>query len=179
MSEPFIGEIRIFCGMFNPRDWAFCNGVTLPISQNTALFAIIGTYYGGDGRSTMGLPNLQGCTPIHVSGTSGQGPGLSRYTLGQKVGAISIQLHESTMPNHKHTATPAADTPPRSQVADPTNNFRGRIPAIYNENYATDLVETSPDTVGLQGGTEPHSNQQPFLAVNYIISLDGVFPQRN
>ena len=171
MADPFIAEIRIFAGNYSPRGWAFCNGQLLPIAQNTALFSLLGATYGGDSQSTFALPDLQGRAPMHP----GQGPGLSPRSLGEQGGVESVTLLEQEMPQHTHplrgVAAPANATSPGggaiAQAGDGTHLFGGAPGASM-----------APDTGGGTGGGLPHTNMQPFLTLNYIIALQGVYPQR-
>ncbi len=173
MSEPFTAEIRIFAGNFAPRGWAFCDGQLLPIAQNTALFSLIGTTYGGDGRTTTALPNLQGRAPMHP----GRGPGLTARRLGQKVGVETVTLSEAQIPSHNHTAR--ADS--SSAVAGaPTNTSAfartgGDLDAYLT---ATPNVDLASSTLSTTGGGQAHTNLQPFLAINFIIALVGLYPSR-
>ena len=173
MSEPFVAEIRIFAGNFAPRGWAFCNGQLLPVSQNTALFSLIGTTYGGDGRSTTALPNLQGRAPMHP----GRGPGLTARRLGQRGGVEMVTLSEAQMPNHTHTArasevnanerTPGTTTLPAKPI--------GRGFFIYSGS-TSDRVDMMSSANA--GGSQAHNNLQPFLTMNFIIALVGLYPSR-
>lgn len=175
MSEPFVAEIRIFAGNFAPRGWAFCNGQLLPISQNTALFSLIGTTYGGDGRTTTALPNLQGRAPMHP----GRGPGLSDRRLGESGGAERVTLSEAQMPSHQHgvnytdellgTTTPTDALPGSS-------GGRGGGTALYKDGGAT--LENGGASRNA-GGSQPHNNLQPFLTMNFIIALVGLYPSRS
>jgi microcystin-dependent protein len=171
MSEPFIAEIRIFAGNFAPRSWAFCDGQLLPVSQNTALFSLIGTTYGGDGRTTMGLPNLQGRTPMHP----GTGPGLTARRLGQVGGVETVTLSEAQMPNHNHQATGSSDA---ANQRGPAGNLPaaggGRGAVAYKNATATAPFER----LTTSGGGQAHNNQQPFLTLNFIIALQGLYPSR-
>lgn len=171
MSEPFIAEVRIFGFNFAPRGWAFCNGQLLPISQNTALFSLLGTNYGGNGTTNFALPNLQGRTPI----SPGQGPGLSNRTLGEQAGSESVTLTAAQIPSHTHqlnATTPATTgTPGNAVTLAATAGAR-----VYRA--ATNLVAMSaPLSSG--GGGQPHENRQPYLGLNFVIALQGVFPSRN
>lgn len=173
MSEPFIAEIRIFAGNFAPRSWAFCNGQLLPISQNTALFSLIGTTYGGDGRSTTALPNLEGRAPMHP----GRGPGLTSRRLGQRGGVETVTLSEAQMPNHTHTiraaAVPADDDDPSS------NTVAARPIGGLLYGPANNLVAMADQSLPSAGGSQAHNNMQPFIAINYIIALQGLYPSRS
>lgn len=172
MSEPFLAEIRIFAGNFAPRGWAFCDGQLLPISQNTALFSLIGTTYGGDGRTTTALPNLQGRAPMHP----GRGPGLTSRRLGEKGGSETVTLTEAQMPNHSHTMM--ANPNPAEQPT-PVNNALARSVggSIYGD--ANNLVPFSAATMPSAGGGQAHNNMQPFLTLNFIIALVGLYPSRS
>ncbi len=165
MSEPFIAEIRIFAGNFAPRGWAFCDGQLLPIAQNTALFSLIGTIYGGDGRSTTALPNMQGRAPMH----SGNGPGLTSRQLGQKGGVEYITLNSLQIPAHNHYL----NAHNRGNAANPTDVFPEDGPGQTTHDA------TGADIVGNTGGSQPHFNMQPFLTINFIIALVGLYPSRN
>lgn len=177
MSEPFLGEIRLFAGSFAPRDWALCNGQLLSIQQNTALFAILGTTYGGDGKTTFALPNLQDRVPLNF----GQGPGLAEYALGQSGGEESVTLMQSEMPAHGHQAM--ADSSGSGVNASPANAvWTGTPPrggAIVYSSSAGSPVPMSPMALQPTGGSQPHNNQQPFLALTFIIALQGIFPVRS
>ena len=181
MSEPFIAEIRIFAGNFAPRGWAFCNGQLLPIAQNTALFSLIGTTYGGDGRTTTGLPNLQGRAPMHP----GRGPGLSSRRLGERGGSETSSLSTNQMPNHTHTAQASNDaatfgTPDNTHVI---GRGAGRFDAFFGTaNNLVDMQSASgsiPGSLNDTGGNQVHNNLQPFLTLSFIIALVGLFPSRS
>lgn len=175
MSEPFIAEIRIFAGNFAPRSWAFCDGQLLPISQNTALFSLIGTTYGGDGRTTCALPNLQGRAPMHP----GHGPGLSPRVLGQAVGVTDVTLTEAQMPSHTHSLTAA---PNPALVREPTSEVtlaRSRGATAYQSDATTNLTDMAAGALPAAGGSHAHNNLQPMLGINFIIALQGLFPSRN
>lgn len=170
MSEPFIAEIRIFAGNFAPRGWAFCNGQLLPISQNTALFSLIGTTYGGDGRTTTALPNLQGRAPMHP----GRGPGLTARRLGERGGTETITLSEAQMPNHTHRAIGSGED---DNSTLPVNHYYGALSTVYTSpaNLGAMADGSLPNT----GGSQPHNNMQPYLAINFIIALVGLYPSRS
>jgi len=174
MADPFLAEIRIFPFNFAPTGWAFCNGQLIPISQNTALFALLGTYYGGDGKSTFALPNLQGNAPMHP----GQGQGLSQRFLGEMSGVESITLLQSEMPVHTHFVM--AQNLPVGGVTTPSNTATLNRPASGN---LFNVVNPTPtpmafQEISLTGGGLPHNNMQPYLTLNFCIALQGVFPQR-
>lgn len=175
MSEPFIAEIRIFAGNFAPRSWAFCNGQLLPISQNTALFSLIGTTYGGDGRTTTALPNLQGRAPMHP----GRGPGLTARRLGERTGTETVTLSEAQIPNHNHTMQADGSTGGPlgggANASDPVNNYLGASVKYQNNITSTANMEA----LGNTGGSQAHNNMQPFLAINFIIALQGLYPSRS
>jgi microcystin-dependent protein len=180
MTQPFIGEIQLFGFNFNPRGWAFCNGTTLPIAQNTALFALLGTQYGGNGQTTFQLPNLAG----RGGCAQGQGPGLSPRTIGETYGVESVTLIQSEMPAHNHRINAYSQTAAGSGSHTPVSNgglsflaasttsktFR---PAPADTQLAPTMIQPS------QGGGLPHENQQPYLGVNFCIALQGIFPAFN
>nr|WP_193786887.1 tail fiber protein [Lacinutrix algicola] len=174
--EQFIGQIMMFGGNFAPRNWAFCNGQLLGISQHQALFSLLGTNYGGDGRTTFGLPDLRGRVPVHA----GNGPGLPPAKLGQKGGAATVILDINQIPAHAHSAAIEAVNPlPRGEnaVTNPTgayNALGGAYAMGKNTKMAADSV-----SVGQTGGNQAHDNMQPYQVVNYIIALDGIFPSRS
>ncbi|MFQ5524659.1 MAG: phage tail protein [Thermoanaerobaculia bacterium] len=174
MSEPFTAEIRIFAGNFAPRGWAFCNGQLLPVSQNTALFSLIGTIYGGDGRTTTALPNLKGRAPMHP----GRGPGLTSRRLGQRGGVESVTLTEAQIPNHTHTPR-GSDTAANSNSPTNTATSRpsGRGAGWYINNDGN--VNMRSGALANTGGGQAHNNMQPFLAMNFIIALVGLYPSRS
>ncbi len=175
MSEPFVAEIRIFAGNFAPRNWAFCDGQLLPVAQNTALFSIIGTTYGGDGRSTMGLPNLQGRAPMHP----GRGPGLTTRRLGQTGGVEEVTLTVGEIPTHSHTLMGSTDESEFDGSSNPANHVTGTVEGgkeFYAE--ANNLSPLNQAAVSSVGGNQPHNNMQPFLVMNFIIALQGLYPSR-
>jgi microcystin-dependent protein len=175
MADPFVAEIRIFPFNFAPKGWAFCNGQLLPLSQNTALFSLIGTFYGGDGKSTFALPNMQGNAPIHA----GQGPGLSLYDLGQMGGSEAVTLLESEIPTHSHQMLSA----PTIVAADSdicTGNSIGKSSQgnAYIPLNAPNVVQLNDNALTPAGGDQPHNNMMPYLTLNFNIALQGVFPPR-
>ena len=174
MSEPFIAEIRIFAGNFAPRGWAFCNGQLMPLAQNTALFSLVGTTYGGDGRSTFALPDLQGRAPLHP----GQGPGLTNRRLGEKGGAATETRTQSQLPGHGHGDIRASSGGPQSSSpggAVWAGDRRSRA-RLYSDGAAD--VTMAPEALQTAGGSQPHNNRQPVLGVHFIIALMGLFPSR-
>ncbi len=189
--EPFIGQVVMFAGNFAPRGWAYCEGQLLSIAQNQALFSILGTTYGGDGRTTFGLPDLRGRAPIQP----GTGPGLPTYRLGQRGGTDHNVLNVTQIPSHNHTAAGTLKTSSTGTSGDPAGNYpataSGRVMSgagaggnvqISDWNNSTDDT-AAPNgvqvTVGNTGGNQAVNNMQPFLAINYIIALVGTFPSRN
>jgi microcystin-dependent protein len=179
MGSPYIGEIRMFGGNFAPSGWAFCNGSLLPIDQNTALFQLIGTTYGGDGQTNFALPNLQGRAPVHVG---------SGFSLGQMGGVETVTLATAQLPSHSHAVRTAAATQ-GGAVAIPTsttvladegfNPTPGTKPFTYLPYDGTNQTSLAPNSIAQTGGGQPHDNMQPFLAINFIISLFGIFPSQN
>lgn len=174
MSEPFVGEIRMFAGNFAPRGWAFCDGQLLAISQNDALFSLLGTVYGGDGRTTFGLPEMRGRTPVHA----GQGPGLSQRRLGSKGGLEKVTLTNNQSPSHTHTvkASSAAGT-----EASPANHFFAEedLNVYHAAPLSTDVENLTSSAVSSTGGSRSHTNLMPALCVHFIIALFGIYPSRN
>jgi microcystin-dependent protein len=185
MSQPFVGEIRLFGGNFAPAGWAFCNGQLLAISQNDVLFNLIGTTYGGDGQNTFGLPDLQGRVPVHMGTNPTSG---INYVIGQKAGVESVTLTTQQIPSHTHpvltasasqggpASVPSSATILADEVLNPTPNPAPFAYVPFSNVNQTALVGNS---VGNTGGSQPHDNMQPFLAVSFIISLFGVFPSQN
>lgn len=174
MATPFIGQITLFAGNFPPRNWAFCNGQLLSIAQNTALFSILGTTYGGNGQTTFGLPDLRGRVPIHP----GQGPGLSSYQLGQQSGTENVTLLTNQLPAHTHAVNAVANG---GNQASPTGN----LPAIESTGTSLDYSnaaatgQMSPGMIATTGGNQPVPVVQPYQCINFIIALQGIFPSRN
>ncbi|MBW2273774.1 MAG: phage tail protein [Deltaproteobacteria bacterium] len=170
MSEPFVGEIRMFAGNFAPRGWAYCDGQLLAVSQNDALFSLFGTIYGGDGRTTFGLPDMRGRVPIHF----GNGPGLSSRNIGSKGGSEKVTVTTNQLPSHTHTwsasSDPAEDTDPATHTtATPTSSN------IYGSG--TPIAMSSEGTTSTGGGGS-HDNMMPTLCVHFIVALFGVYPSR-
>ena len=178
MSEPFIGQIVMFGGNFAPRNWAFCDGALLPISQNTALFSILGTTYGGDGRTTFALPDLRGRIPMHP----GNGPGLTSRRLGEKGGVENVTLTTNEIPSHSHGATANA-VAPAGNSNDANNNFWADDAGVSSGTYHTGPANTTMNADAVQiapaGGNQAHANVQPYQCVNFIICLYGIFPSRS
>lgn len=171
MADPFVAEIRLMPYNFAPKNWAFCNGQLLPISQNTALFSLLGTTYGGDGRTTFALPDLQSRVAMHY----GQAPGLSDYSIGQIGGEETHVLLATEMPLHTHALNAQDDD---GAVADPANNFLADSAGMAYSD-APPNTSLSPASTGVVGGGVPHNNLMPYLTLNYCIALQGVFPARN
>ncbi len=177
MTEPFIGQIQIFGFNFNPRGWAFCNGATLPISQNTALFSLLGTQYGGNGQTTFQLPNFAS----RAGNQQGQGPGLTPRTIGETFGVNTVTLLSTEMPMHSHgmvlysqaDASKRASTPATGNALSVTSSASTRpfLPnGSTNTSFAPNMIQPSA------GGGQPHQNQQPYLGLNFCIALQGIFP---
>ncbi len=171
--EPLIGQIMMFAGTFAPRGWAFCDGQLLPISENTALFSILGTTYGGDGRTTFALPDLRGRAPMHA----GTGPGLSPRPLGDAVGAETVTLTTQDMPSHNHEMVVSNDAANTDRQGDA---MLGRATIYVSSPAPTDPTSAlASTTISAAGGNQPHNNMQPSLAVNFIIALTGIYPSRS
>jgi microcystin-dependent protein len=173
MSDQYLGEIRMFAGNFAPYGWALCNGQLLAISQNTALFSLIGTYYGGDGVTTFALPNLQSRAPIH----QGQGLGLSPYVIGQNGGTENVTLTTQQMPQHNHVinafAGPGGTTHPGNAIMASTSSDKP-----YTTS-ASDGTTMNGNMLSMAGSSQPHNNIQPYLCITFIIALQGIYPSRN
>ena len=172
MGQPYIGEIRMFGGSFAPAGWMFCSGQTLPISENDALFTLIGTTYGGDGQETFNLPNLQGRLPMHA----GKGPAVSQtYVLGETGGTEAVTLTVQQIPSHTHPMLASQD--PGNQIS-PAGNVKAALSpvSIYKANVAPPNIPMNASSVSPVGGSQPHENTQPYLCISFIISLFGVFP---
>jgi microcystin-dependent protein len=173
VTSPFVAEIRIFPFGFAPTGWAFCNGQIIPLSQNTALFSLLGTTYGGDGKTNFALPDMQGNSPMQP----GQGAGLSLHDLGEVGGEQSVTLLESEMPSHPHALT-ADQRPANLDNPSPLNALARSSPNIYKTPTGAATVPLSDLAVGPAGGDQPHNNMQPFLTLNFCIALQGVYPPR-
>ena len=177
MANPFLAEIRIFAGNFAPKGWALCDGQSIPISQNTALFSLLGTTYGGDGKSNFALPNLQGAAPMHP----GQGAGLSLHNLGESGGSQTVTLLQTEMPAHSHTVQ-AVDA--AGNQSTPTNALWASAPSgrqtvpMYGASAGAPTGNLGPFALSITGG-EPHNNLQPYLGLTFIIALQGLFPARS
>lgn len=178
--EGTIAEIRLFAGNFAPRSWAFCQGQILSIAQNTALFALLGTTYGGNGQTTFALPDFRG----RVAVGTGQGPGLPSMDLGEQAGEVSHTLIVTEIPAHNHTVAPGAHNGDLANQSNPTGNVLGvgQVPGGQSVNMYSNVAANtalSPTTSSLTGGSQPHNNMQPYLGMNYIICIEGIFPSRN
>ncbi len=176
MSNPFVAEIRIFGFNFPPTGWAFCDGQILPISQNTALFSLLGTTYGGDGKTNFGLPNLQGCVVMQP----GQGPGLSLYDLGQTGGSETVTLLQGEMAAHPHTLQASSGAADEEGVKSPVGTAPG-VPqptAAFYAPLSSNVTPMAPQMLSPAGNGQPHNNMQPYVTLNYCIAIQGVFPPR-
>ncbi|HWB85168.1 MAG TPA: tail fiber protein [Bryobacteraceae bacterium] len=180
MSEPFLGEIRMFGGNFAPKGWALCNGQIMSIAQNTALFSLLGTTFGGNGQTTFGLPDLRGRVPVHA----GQGPGLSPYTPGESTGNENQTLNVNQMPIHSHVVN-ASNAAAGRGGNSPTGNIPAATTVTGGNNVTAEIyggtanTTMSPTMIGNTGGGQPFSVIQPVLCVNFIIATQGIYPSRN
>jgi microcystin-dependent protein len=165
MAEPFLSEIRIVSFSFPPKGWALCNGQLMPILQNQALFSLLGTTFGGDGRDNFALPDLRGRVPIHAGGG---------HTLGERAGAESVTLSSTQIPQHTHTIRAISGS---ATTNDPSNAALASSAAVYHAPAS--LVNINPGSVSQSGGSQPHTNLQPFLVLNFCIALQGIFPSPN
>ena len=172
MADPFVAEIRIFPFNFPPKGWAWCDGQLLPISQNTALFSLLGTTYGGDGKTTFALPNLQGNAPLQP----GQGPGLSDYVLGEMGGTQTVTLGMTEMPGHSHTLVGVDDD---GTFKTPANMYLASGNQMYNAPNPPSNTTLSIQSLAFAGGSQPHNNMQPYLTLYFNIALQGIFPPRS
>lgn len=174
-QEPFLGEIRLFAGNFAPRGWAFCDGQLLAIASNDALFSLVGTIYGGDARTTFGLPDLRGRVPIG----QGQGPGLNDYRVGNRVGAEQVTLLPNNLPVHNHNVKLQVSSGGAQDDVPNGNSVLSAGEEIYVEGTASTVLNPSSVSQNRVGQTQPHNNIQPSLGLNYIIALYGIYPSRN
>jgi microcystin-dependent protein len=179
MSSPFLSEIKLVSFNFAPKGWALCNGQLLPINQNQALFALLGTTYGGDGRVNFALPNLQGDVPIHMGNS---------HTLGEKGGSTSVTIIQSTMPQHNHTLSAHNSAPGilNGNIGANTKAFAQGLAIVVGGNQPVNIYGTgtfnqpmSPASITNTGGSQPHNNMMPYLVLNFIIALQGIFPSQN
>ena len=171
MADPFVAEIRIYPFNFAPKGWAWCDGQLLPLSQNTALFSLLGTTYGGNGKSNFALPNLQGRAPMQP----GQGPGLSLHDLGEAGGSDTESLLESEMPSHTHSARAAVD-PADLNAPSSTRSLARSTPGYAYQSANSSLVAMSDSALAPAGGDQPHNNMMPYLTFYFCIAMQGVFP---
>lgn len=172
--DPFVAEIRIFPFNFAPKGWAFCDGQILPLSQNTALFSLLGTTYGGDGKSNFALPDLQGQAPMHP----GQGPGLSLHDLGESGGTETVSLLESEIPAHTHKLRADTLDPADTNVVSPNASFAQSTGGALYQSQSTPNAFADPGILAPAGGDQPHNNMMPYLTLNFCIALQGVYPPR-
>jgi microcystin-dependent protein len=175
MANPFVAEIRIFAGNFAPAGWATCDGQLIPISQNTALFSLLGTFYGGDGKSTFALPNMAGSAPV----AAGQGPGLTDRFLGETGGSPTVLLLDAEMPNHNHPFAVRSGNGTQGTLAPNVVMGRSVNGSLYQSNTTANLAPMDVTSLGVAGSSSPHNNLQPYLALTFIIAMQGVFPARN
>jgi len=176
MSDPFVGEITMFAGNFAPRNWAFCDGRLIAISENTTLFSLLSNRYGGDGRTTFGLPDMRGRLPVHF----GTGLGLTNKSIGERQGTEAVTLDTSEIASHKHTVQASSTT---ASQADPVGLVLARSAtastAIYAEADPNNKTNMPEDMIGHSGENQQHTNIMPYLCLNFIISLQGIYPPRN
>ena len=168
MSDPYIGEIKVIAFNYPPRGWAFCNGQLLPINQNQALFSILGTMYGGNGQTNFALPNLRGRIPIHMGGSP------SAHNLGEAAGSTAVTVNIQQLPTHMHALMVSKSN---GTLNNPTGNFLAGVNNGYHS--PTNLVTMNSGSVTSVGGSQPHNNMMPYLVLNFIIALQGIFPSRN
>jgi microcystin-dependent protein len=174
MADPFVAEIRIFPFNFAPKGWAWCDGQLMPLSQNTALFSLLGTTYGGNGKSNFALPDFQGRAPMHP----GQGPGLSLHDLGETGGAETVTLLESEIPAHSHTLMASTEDGVQGSFTPGVTLANSVGGTLYQTTTNTNLVSMNPSALSPAGGDQPHNNLQPYLSFYFCIALQGVFPPR-
>ena len=175
MADPFVAEIRIFPFNFAPKGWAWCDGQLLPLSQNTALFSLLGTTYGGNGKSNFALPNLEGSAPMHP----GQGPGLSLHDLGETGGSETVTLLESEIPAHNHLMSGATQDPANVKLINPAASFALSQGGGIYQDTATNGAQLAFEALTPAGSSFPHNNMQPYLTFYFNIALQGVFPPRS
>jgi len=180
MSNAFLGQISMFAGNFAPRGWALCNGQLMSIAQNTALFSLLGTVYGGDGRTTFALPNLQSRLPVHM----GQGPGLSPYDIGQAAGSQNVTLLSTEMPSHMHTLNATTNPGTTGTIGNTLLPATATGGAFFYVKPVSGQPDPVPQVLanqvcGMAGGSQPHSNLMPSLCITFMIALQGIFPSRN
>lgn len=173
MSSPFVGEIKMFGGNFAPRQYALCNGQLIPISQNTALFSLLGTNFGGDGKTTFALPDLRGRVPVQP----GSGPGIRSYSIGEQAGEESVTLIQTEMPAHSHAAQCNSG---KGNSSSPVGKVWAKDKSGLSSGYSTAQNGSllSQQALAITGGSQPHNNMQPFVTLNFIIALQGIFPAR-
>ena len=174
MAQPYVGEIRMFAGNFNPNGWSFCDGAVMPISENETLFQLIGTTYGGDGESTFALPNLQSRIPLHMGTSTASGV---TYQLAETGGVESVTLTTQQIPIHTHPLVASQDSGTQLQAGNQVLGAQSPV-SIYRPNATPPNVPMNASSVSPEGGSQPHDNMQPFLCINYIISLFGIFPSQ-
>jgi microcystin-dependent protein len=175
MADPFVAEIRIFAGNFAPVGWATCDGQLLPISQNTALFSLLGTFYGGDGKSTFALPNMAGSAPV----AAGQGLGLTDRFLGEPGGSPTVLLLDAEMPIHNHPFAVRSGNGTQGTLAPNVVMGRSVNGSLYQSNTTANLAPMDVTSLGVAGSSSPHNNLQPYLALTFIIAMQGIYPPRN
>ena len=176
MSEPYIGEIRMFAGDYAPKNWSLCDGQLLAISQNNSLFSLLGTAYGGDGRTTFALPDMRGRLPVH----QGTGPGLTTKNMGKKYGKENVTIKSAQMPAHNHSLNVTTDI---ANSSDPTNNVLAAqsdedLPYYESDIPSTNTQDLNSNTLSTMGKGQSHNNMMPSLCVNFIIAVFGVYPSR-
>jgi microcystin-dependent protein len=174
MADPFVAEVRIFAFNFAPKGWAFCDGQLMPVSQNTALFALVGTFYGGDGKSTFALPNMQDNACMHP----GQGQGLSLHDLGEQGGSETVTLLESEMPVHNHVINVTGENGTQGSLTTGVIMGKSVGGTMYQNNNSANIQPLNFQALSVAGGNLPHNNMMPYLTVNFCIALQGVFPPR-
>ena len=177
MTDPYVAEIKMFGGNFAPRGYALCNGQIMAISQNTALFSLLGTTYGGNGQTTFALPNMQGRAPVH----QGNGSGIDPVSLGEMAGETSVTMNTSNLPQHTHPISGAVITSSNPGETPASNTlFTNSAPnQLYANALGTGALNLAPQSITMAGGSQPHNNVQPYLAVTFIIAMEGIFPARN